>query len=416
MTSNILIVDDDKQILHMLETFINSKLPSCNCILFSKANETLYDCIKTKSIDLVICDVTIKNIDITNFARFVYKHTKSVILFISGHNYDFDYFNNKLGSSCIYDFMEKPFIMDGFISRIKALINVSKSSRQINTALDIAENKLVAITENSSDVIIILDDQRNIKYANSSINRFALCDSPEDIYNINFTEFCGDVHSCDQFKKIFEECINYPEKSFLLPTFKIKYSNGDLKTFDCRLTNMIHTKGIEGIIVNARETTTESNLRNSIWNIFNYLNFIVVILDTNMKIVLANHFLAQFLGYESEFDLIGKDWKPFLHTDECKLISHMHSKLLTESNYEEYNEFINHLKNKDGEYIEIRWFNYPVINGITGTFSIGIVGNQLESVESMRAYWRDVIKNDKVTIKAMKSMFMQKESERTKEC
>ena len=421
MNWNILIIDDDEQVLSTIKSMLKMKFPDCNCISFSIVDEFLYSYIKTNNIDLTICDVKIPNTDISNLAKDLYLYTKSVILFISGYNYTLEFFNDILEDNCIYDFMEKPFSLEGFTSRISALLNVSSSSKKANKKLfetmgnlHKTQNKFWAVTENSSDVTIILSKQGRVKYTSPSINKFS--NNIEKIHGMHYKDFCSPSNSYSKFDEAFNQCVSNPKKPSLINNISIKTDEITIKTFDCRLTNMLNIKGVEGIIVNSRETSMESTLRNSIWNIFNYLNFIVILLDENMKIVLANHYLSQFLGYKSEFDLIGVDWNLFLPQEEKKIVNHVHKKTLEENTSLDYSEFMNNIIDKDGKIIEVRWFNCPIINGITGTFSIGITGNQLESVESIRAYWRDIIQKDKTTIRAMKSMFIEKEQERKTEC
>jgi len=425
MYCDILIIDDDEHILATTKAMVNSRLPKCNCVTFSVPDEKLFQYIKDSgdNINLIICDVKIPGFDIATLAKDLYNHTKAVFLFMSGNYYEFEYFEEILGDSCVFDFIAKPFSMEPFISRLKTLLNVSRSSQNVNKKLDQtidklskAKNKLYAITQHSADIIIVLDGEGKVKYATSSIIKFTGKDA-EDSYGIQFTKYCANDNCRNIFHKTFNECLGKPGQSFLITGIEVENDIGVKTTFDYRLTNMIDTPGIEGIVVNSRETTIESKLRNSIWNIFNYLNFIVVLLDQDMKIVVGNFYLAQFLGYDSEVDIIGIDWLQFLPDDEKAIVSHVHEENMKEPSNDEYTEFINNLLNKDGMPVEVRWFNCPIVNGVTGTFSIGIVGNQIESIDSMRAYWKDIIQKDKTAIKAMKNMFKQKDSkERTNEC
>jgi PAS domain S-box-containing protein len=148
-------------------------------------------------------------------------------------------------------------------------------------------------------------------------------------------------------------------------------------------------------------------LTKSLWNIFNYLNFVVVLLDPNMNILLGNFYLAQLVGLDSEALLTGRNWLEFIDKSEEKIIRFVHANVLEDVG--DCNEHINDIKTLTGTKIPIRWFNSKINQGFEGTFSIGIPITQTitqeDTIDSMRAYWSDIIKQDKTTIQAMKKFF-----------
>ena len=143
-------------------------------------------------------------------------------------------------------------------------------------------------------------------------------------------------------------------------------------------------------------------LTKSLWDIFNYSNFAVVLLDPNMNILLGNFYLAQLVGLDSEDLLTGRNWLEFIDESEEKIIKFVHANVIC-------NEHINDIKTLTGKKIPIRWFNSKINQGFEGTFSIGIPITQTitqeDTIDSMRAYWSDIIKQDKTTIQAMKKIF-----------
>lgn len=413
MPSEILVIDDEQAILNVIKILIENKFPDLKCTTFDKASPQLFKyASETKNnIILIISDVQLPGIsNIVDIAKTLHSITRAVFLFISGHGYDYKYFDKLLGSSCIYDFMAKPCSLPNLESKIRTLLNISKSYKKVSSQLDTISKTLAAITEHSSDSTLIIDSEGFIKYTSPSIKQFTLCSDEKECTGMKFSDLCNSDYSKEIFKEAFENILcSKNGESLLVTNIDIKNEIGNDITFDCRLTNMLTTEGVEGIVINTRETTLEGKLRSSIWDIFNYLNFFLVFLDIDMNIVLANHYLSDFLGYESEYDLIGRNWKQFLAPDETELVEHVHHKNLDVKN-KDFREFLNKIRSKDGTIIEVRWFNCPVINGVSGTFSIGIPGDEISSVESMRAYWRDIIEKDKTAIKAMRSLFKSKEN------
>ena len=143
----------------------------------------------------------------------------------------------------------------------------------------------------------------------------------------------------------------------------------------------------------------------TIWDIFNYLNYFLLILDENMNILLGNYFLATKLGFDNEDDLIEKNWLQFTTDDDKALISYMH-KELSSMNIEDYEEHINDIVDLEGNRIPVRWFNSPLNHGAKGSFSIGIPLHQVtqeDNIDSIRSYWRDIINKDKSAIQAMRA-------------
>lgn len=143
------------------------------------------------------------------------------------------------------------------------------------------------------------------------------------------------------------------------------------------------------------------NLIKSFWNVFNYLNFFVLILDINMQVRLANFRLATFLGFKDENKMTGCNWLVYIPEEEREHRVDVHIRA-----DEGFKEQINDILTPDGERVPVRWFNSRMNEDSGLTFSIGIPltkdFSQEENVDSLRAYWRDIIEKDKTLIKAMK--------------
>ena len=67
--------------------------------------------------------------------------------------------------------------------------------------------------------------------------------------------------------------------------------------------------------------------RKAIWDMLNYANMYVVILDKEMRIKLINYSLATELGFASEDEPIGKCWLDFIPENEHDKMSTVHESL-----------------------------------------------------------------------------------------
>jgi hypothetical protein len=145
-------------------------------------------------------------------------------------------------------------------------------------------------------------------------------------------------------------------------------------------------------------------IKKAVWDILNYLNAFVVLLDKNMNIRLANWSLSTKLGFENEKDLINKCWLDFIKPEEKDMISKMYSHMLNFSD-DKYKEVITEIISIKGKSIVVKWFNIVANHGLNMLFSIGVPSEmpEEENEDSVRAYYRDIIDKDKTLINSLLS-------------
>ncbi len=147
-------------------------------------------------------------------------------------------------------------------------------------------------------------------------------------------------------------------------------------------------------------------LRSIIFNMLNFTNMYVLILDQNMIIKFANNSLAIDLGFEKYDDLLDKCWLEFIKTKEGETISAIHHAIANGTkDWEVYREFQNTINGKKGE-LNVCWFNSHINTDYNWTFSFGIrkKTTQEVSMDSVREYYQDIISKDRVMINAMRDV------------
>jgi len=153
-------------------------------------------------------------------------------------------------------------------------------------------------------------------------------------------------------------------------------------------------------------------LINSLWQLFNYSNFYVLALNEHMEIILANYYLARALGFNSEDNIVGENWLNFISESDKAIIKHIHTQIAHDRDLKTFREHVNDIISLNSKVIPVRWFNSNINQGLKGTFSVGVpVAEDVskeESVDTVRAYWRDIIETDKTTIRAMKNILEKK--------
>lgn len=152
--------------------------------------------------------------------------------------------------------------------------------------------------------------------------------------------------------------------------------------------------------------------KETMWEMMNYLNLYVVILDNKMNVVLANRYLIYGLGLESEKDILGRCWLDFIRVEHHKALRTIHAGVIKNDN--QFTEVVTELISEKNEIVPVRWFNSPVNHKSQMTFSIGIpLRNNITaetSTQSIRAYFHNIIQRDRTFITAMRDV-AQKEAE-----
>jgi len=179
---------------------------------------------------------------------------------------------------------------------------------------------------------------------------------------------------------------------------------------------MGETKKIEGLQSQLKEAEEKLSktfkekeaLRKAIWDMLNYANIFVVLLDSEMNIVLINYSLATKLGFKDETEAIGRCWLDFIKPEEHDQLTTIHHSLAYEGDHEKYREVINDIVKLSGDTCTIKWFNFTVNSDYHLTFSLGIPKEFPIQVteESVRSYYKDVLAKDRTTIDSLRDMIV----------
>lgn len=149
-------------------------------------------------------------------------------------------------------------------------------------------------------------------------------------------------------------------------------------------------------------------IQTNIWKLLDYLNMFILVLNKDFVIKIGNFHLARTLGYNDENDLIGLSFEKFIKSNDVELIKHVQTEILNGS--ESYKEFTFDILDKDYKTITVKWFNMKINGEFNCVFSIGLPLTKEptldEDIDSVRAYFRDILEQDKTTINAMKEITM----------
>jgi diguanylate cyclase (GGDEF)-like protein/PAS domain S-box-containing protein len=123
---------------------------------------------------------------------------------------------------------------------------------RLSATLEAREEYFRSLVQNSSDVILLIDQAGRIAYAAPSLNRI-LGHRPEEVVGSNFESL---IHPEDR-QRLLEQLRDLIDKSArdLLVEGRISRRDGGWSPCDIAATNLLGEPGVRGIVVNARDVT-----------------------------------------------------------------------------------------------------------------------------------------------------------------
>ncbi|MGD2072030.1 MAG: PAS domain-containing protein [Candidatus Thorarchaeota archaeon] len=150
-------------------------------------------------------------------------------------------------------------------------------------------------------------------------------------------------------------------------------------------------------------------VKKALWDMINYSNLFAIILDEDINIKLINYCLAIALGFESEQEPIGRCWLDFIDEPKKEMIKYIHRRVIEED--PKFTETITDVLLPNKTLVPVRWFNSHINHEYKWTFSIGfpLIEVSIEdSVDSMRSYFKDIIKRDRTMIESLRDVSIEK--------
>lgn len=147
------------------------------------------------------------------------------------------------------------------------------------------------------------------------------------------------------------------------------------------------------------------DLEKAMWEMLNYSNMFVVLLDEKLNIKLINWKLATSLGFKNENEPIGRCWLDFIPESKRVVIRHIHRSVVNGD--PKFTEALTDLIIADDQIVSVRWFNCHINHDLKWTFSIGVPVTPITiemNIDSMRAYFQDIIQKDATMIKAIRDV------------
>jgi len=141
-----------------------------------------------------------------------------------------------------------------------------------------------------------------------------------------------------------------------------------------------------------------------IFEILNFTNAYVIVLDFAMTIRFVNISLYTKLGFKTHKELINRCWLDFIPLESHDKIKTVHSTMLSTIK-NDYHEFCNDIIDVSGNVFKVKWINTAINHTTNWTFSFGIpmsvtVGDVTE--DEIRHQFKTIIDSDRIMIKNLK--------------
>jgi PAS domain S-box-containing protein len=196
--------------------------------------------------------------------------------------------------------------------------------------IQIGEEFFRVITENSSDIIFILDEKGKIKYASHSVEKF-LGFKPEELIGKNGLEI---IHPDDRPRAVddFRKAIITNETS-ISNAFRVMHKDGSEHILEGLSKNLLDHPAITGFVLNIRDVSIqrrkEAALRESeqkYRSVVENVNQAILILQDG-KIQYVNPAAGKMSGWSTE-ELTHNLFSEFVHPDDRQILLERHLKRL----------------------------------------------------------------------------------------
>lgn len=196
---------------------------------------------------------------------------------------------------------------------VKALHKVTGSGERTGEMVKASEEFFRAVTENASDMILILDKRGILRYASPSVERF-LGYAPEEMMGKSAFRF---IHAGDLARALSDFKNAVRQKEISIPnSFRVLHKNGSERILEGLGKNLLESPTIAGFIMNVHDVTERKRTEEAkrlFAHTLESISEIVTITDLEDRITYVNDAFVNIYGYQRE-EVVGRHigilWSP----------------------------------------------------------------------------------------------------------
>jgi two-component system, cell cycle response regulator len=280
------------------------------------------------------------------------------------------------GEIMITETKKIPIFEDGKVTKVITIIHDITERKHIEEALRESEKRFKAIFDNAPDGILLADSATKRFYLGNKTICEKLGYSEEEIKNLAVR----DIHPEKDLSRTLEQFEKQTRREIeLAKNIPVKRRDGsvfyaDINSFPVTIAGKQYTAGIFRDITDRKwiEETLKYE-RDRAWTYFNIAEVVMLVLDTDKRVIRINRKGCEILGYK-EKEIVGKDWFDMFVPERIRSeTKEVFMKIIAGDMYPvEY--FENPVLTKNGEERVIAWHNTLVKNelgNVIGALSSG---------------------------------------------
>ncbi|AEE15284.1 putative PAS/PAC sensor protein [Thermodesulfobium narugense DSM 14796] len=216
---------------------------------------------------------------------------------------------------------------------IALLVIILIQKRREYKKLSESEKYFRLLLDNSSDMILVVDIDGEILFENDSLSM--LFSDVNDIEAKNFLNFLENEER-EKFKLLFEKILTTEQDSIFPFKFYLNTKNGAKVAFEGK-AKKISGRVEDFILLTISEVTERERVHNSLREreqeyetLFNNIKDVVLVLDSDFRIIKSNEELYRTFGYKPE-DVISKDVINFVYPEDRDYAKSLIEKVLKEN-------------------------------------------------------------------------------------
>jgi len=244
--TKVLLLDDDPNLRGVLNDIL--KVKGFESIPVESGAAALTH-IERQDIDVVLIDIKLEDMSGLEVLRGIKARSpETECIMLTGHASQATAIEAvNLGA---YSYFQKPYEVDQLLVAIQR----AAEKHAAEHALQEREARFRSLTENSSDLVCILNPDASLRYVSPSIQR-VLGYSIEEVGEE--TRLLDHIHPDDisPFKKAFRQCIQASDSSPVSVLVRIRHKDETWRTLEGTGRNLLENPAVEGIIINARDVT-----------------------------------------------------------------------------------------------------------------------------------------------------------------
>lgn len=214
----------------------------------------------------------------------------------------------------------------GDVDKVIVVSRDVTEQREVELRIRRSEERFRSLIENSSDTIMVLDQDLIIRYCSPSVMRnFGY--SPTDVIGQHLSDLIvdGDLEHYRDHVSCLAETSNAPMPPVEL---RLRRKQGMFSTAEVTMTNMLHNPAIEGVIVNLRDTSERRRYEQHILDLNRVLELRLDRLKAQRKIEQAS---TGSLDLGLTLDIVVDQFLRLRHADAVavRLFDQAHQRLTT---------------------------------------------------------------------------------------